>query len=136
MMSTGWAQMHRDLRHAASAEGLIVDVRYNRGGHTSQLVLSRLTKQLVGWTFGRHYEEPGTYPIGAPRGPVVFVANEFSGSDGDIVNAAAQAMGLGPVVGVRTWGGVVGIDGRFRSSTGRRSPNRATRSGSKARSGA
>ena len=114
MMSTGWAQMHRDLRHAASAEGLIVDVRYNRGGHTSQLVLSRLAKQLVGWTFGRHYEEPGTYPIGAPRGPVVFVANEFSGSDGDIVNAAAQAMGLGPVVGVRTWGGVVGIDGRFR----------------------
>ena len=47
------------------------------------------------------------------RGPVVFVANEFSGSDGDIVNAGAQAMGLGPVVGVRTWGGVVGIDGRF-----------------------
>ena len=114
MMSTGWAQMHRDLRHAASAEGLIVDVRYNRGGHTSQLVLSRLAKQLVGWSYGRYYEEPGSYPTGAPRGPVVFVANEFSGSDGDIVNAAAQAMGLGPVVGVRTWGGVVGIDGRFR----------------------
>jgi tricorn protease len=43
----------------------------------------------------------------------VLVTNEFAGSDGDIVNAAAQALGLGPVVGVRTWGGVVGIDGRF-----------------------
>ena len=43
----------------------------------------------------------------------MLVANEHSGSDGDIVNAAGQAMGLGPVVGVRTWGGVVGIDGRF-----------------------
>src|SRR5690606_30637724 len=41
------------------------------------------------------------------------VANENSGSDGDIIAAAAQEVGLGPVVGTRTWGGVVGIDGRF-----------------------
>ena len=41
------------------------------------------------------------------------VANQFSGSDGDIVNAAAQALDVGPVVGERTWGGVIGIDGRF-----------------------
>jgi tricorn protease len=113
MMSSGWAQLHRDLRHAARREGLIVDVRYNRGGHTSQLVLARISKELVGWTVARHYEEPGTYPDAAPRGPVVLVANEFSGSDGDIINAASQAVGVGPVVGVRTWGGVVGIDGRF-----------------------
>jgi len=113
MTSTGWAQMHRDLGHATRREGLIVDVRYNRGGHTSQLVLSRLAKQLVGWATARHYQEPSSYPEASPRGPVVLVANEFSGSDGDIINAAAQAVGLGPVVGARTWGGVVGIDGRF-----------------------
>jgi len=46
--------------------------------------------------------------------PVVAVANEFSGSDGDIVNAAIKALGLGPVVGTRTWGGVIGIDSRYR----------------------
>jgi tricorn protease len=114
MMSTGWAQLHRDLRHAARREGLIVDVRYNRGGHTSQLVLSRLTKRLVGWTYGRHNEVLQSYPQAAPRGPVVLVANEYSGSDGDIINAAIQAVGGSPVVGVRTWGGVVGIDGRFK----------------------
>jgi len=113
MMSYGWAQLHRDLRRATRAEGLIADVRYNRGGHTSQLVVARLAAQVVSWDFGRHYAEPGTYPAHAPRGPVVLVANEHSGSDGDIVNAAAQAMGIGPVVGMRTWGGVVGIDGRF-----------------------
>ncbi|HZD22822.1 MAG TPA: S41 family peptidase [Acidimicrobiia bacterium] len=113
MMSTGWAQLHRDLAHATRREGLIVDVRYNRGGHTSQLVLARLSKQLVGWVTARHYQELFTYPESSPRGPVVLVANEYSGSDGDIVNAAAQAMEVGPVVGVRTWGGVVGIDGRF-----------------------
>ena len=113
MMSTGWAQLHRDFRHATRREGLIVDVRYNRGGHTSQLVLARLAKKLVGWTTARHYREAESYPIDSPRGPVVLVANEYSGSDGDIINAAGQAVGLGPVVGVRTWGGVVGIDGRF-----------------------
>lgn len=61
----------------------------------------------------RHYADRFSYPVDAPRGPVVFVANEHSGSDGDIVNAAAQALGIGPVVGVRTWGGVIGIDGRY-----------------------
>jgi tricorn protease len=113
MTSTGWAQLHRDLRHATRREGLIVDVRYNRGGHTSQLVLARISKQLVGWVTGRHYEEVSSYPVASPRGPIVLVANEFAGSDGDIINAASQAVGVGPVVGVRTWGGVVGIDGRF-----------------------
>src|SRR6266567_2607459 len=45
------------------------------------------------------------------RGPMVTVADEFAGSDGDIVTAAVKLLGLGPVVGTRTWGGVVGIDG-------------------------
>ena len=57
---------------------------------------------------------PYSYPQDAPRGPVVAVANEFSGSDGDIVNAAIKALGIGPVVGTRTWGGVIGIDSRYR----------------------
>ncbi len=113
MMSYGWAQLHRDLRLASEAEGIVADVRYNRGGHTSQLVITRLAARVVGWATSRHYAASTTYPERAPRGPVVMVANEFSGSDGDIVNAAAQALGVGPVVGVRTWGGVVGIDGRF-----------------------
>ncbi|MBL0887075.1 S41 family peptidase [Myceligenerans indicum] len=113
MTSTGWAQMFRDLRQAVRCEGLVVDVRFNGGGHTSQLVISRISQRIVGWSRARHFERPMPYPDGAPRGSVVLVANEHSGSDGDIVNAAAQALGVGPVVGVRTWGGVVGIDGRF-----------------------
>ncbi|HEV6951792.1 MAG TPA: S41 family peptidase [Promicromonospora sp.] len=113
MMSTGWAQLHRDLRLATEREGVVVDVRFNGGGHTSQLVIARLAARVVGWELNRHYGRPATYPDRAPRGPVVLVTNEYAGSDGDIVNAAAQALGIGPVVGVRTWGGVVGIDGRF-----------------------
>ncbi|GAA4834833.1 S41 family peptidase [Garicola koreensis] len=113
MMATGWAQLHRDLQQATRAEGLVADVRYNRGGHTSQLVIARLAQRVIAWARARHSQHASPYPSGAPRGPVVLVANQFSGSDGDIVNAAAQALQVGPVIGERTWGGVIGIDGRF-----------------------
>ncbi|GFZ87983.1 S41 family peptidase [Nesterenkonia alkaliphila] len=113
MQVAGWAQLHRDLHHAARGEGVLADMRYNGGGHTSQLVIAKLAQQVVAWNVVRHTKTAMPYPESAPRGPVVLLANEYSGSDGDIVNAVAQAIELGPVVGVRTWGGVVGIDGRF-----------------------
>ncbi|WP_411087659.1 S41 family peptidase [Streptomyces sp. 061-3] len=113
MVGSGWAQLHRDLRVEVAREGLVVDVRENRGGHTSQLVVEKLARRIVGWDLPRGMQ-PYSYPGDAPRGPVVAVANEFSGSDGDIVNAAIKALRIGPVVGTRTWGGVVGIDSRYR----------------------
>ncbi|MFJ3652077.1 S41 family peptidase [Streptomyces nigra] len=112
MQAPGWAQIHRDLRVEVTREGLVVDVRENGGGHTSQLVVEKLARRIVGWEMPRGMR-PNSYPMDAPRGPVVAVANEFSGSDGDIVNAAIKALGLGPVVGTRTWGGVIGIDSRY-----------------------
>ncbi|MFC3578054.1 S41 family peptidase [Streptomyces yaanensis] len=113
MVGSGWAQLHRDLRVEVAREGLVVDVRENRGGHTSQLVVEKLARRIVGWDLPRGMRAY-SYPDDAPRGPVVAVANEFSGSDGDIVNAAVKALGIGPVVGTRTWGGVIGIDSRYR----------------------
>ncbi|MDT0439378.1 MULTISPECIES: S41 family peptidase [Streptomyces] len=113
MIGSGWAQLHRDLRIEVAREGLVVDVRENRGGHTSQLVVEKLARRIVGWDLPRGLRA-SSYPEDAPRGPVVAVADEFSGSDGDIVNAAIKALGIGPVVGTRTWGGVIGIDSRYR----------------------
>jgi tricorn protease len=112
MVGSGWAQIHRDLRVEVAREGLVVDVRENRGGHTSQLVVEKLARRIVGWDLPRGLPAM-SYPQDAPRGPIVAVANEFSGSDGDIVNAAIKALGIGPVVGTRTWGGVVGIDSQY-----------------------
>ncbi|MET8448494.1 S41 family peptidase [Streptomyces sp. NPDC005209] len=112
MQAPGWAQIHRDLRVEVAREGLVVDVRENRGGNTSQLIVEKLARRIVGWVLPRGMR-PRSYPQDAPRGPVVAVANEFSGSDGDIVNAAIKALGIGPVVGTRTWGGVIGIDSRY-----------------------
>ena len=113
MVANGWAQLHRDLRVEVQREGLIVDLRENRGGHLSQLVVEKLGRTIIGWQVTRNGHLAESYPGDAPRGPVVAVANEFSGSDGDIVNAAIKTLGIGPVVGVRTWGGVIGIDMRY-----------------------
>jgi len=110
MQSGGWAQLHRDLRIEMMCDGLIVDVRANRGGHTSQLVVEKLARRIVGWVTARGWE-PQSYPGDARRGPMVAVCDMFAGSDGDIVVAAIRSLGLGTVVGTRTWGGVIGMDG-------------------------
>jgi tricorn protease len=110
MMGEGWAHLHRDLRTEMGRDALIIDVRGNRGGHTSQLIVEKLARRIIGWDYAR-YMRPESYPEDAPRGPVVALADEFAGSDGDIVTAAIKVMGLGPVIGARTWGGVIGING-------------------------
>jgi tricorn protease len=112
MMAPGWAQLHRDLSRETSRDGLVLDVRGNGGGHTSQLVVEKLARKVIGWDAARH-RQATTYPEDAPRGPVVAIADELAGSDGDIVTAAIKRLGIGPVVGVRTWGGVIGIDSRY-----------------------
>jgi tricorn protease len=112
MTGEGWAQFHRDLRTEMARDLLILDVRYNRGGHVSELVVERLARRIIGWDLARGLR-PETYPHDAPRGPVVAVANEFAGSDGDVITAAIRTLGLGPVVGTRTWGGVIGIGDGF-----------------------
>jgi tricorn protease len=110
MMGEGWAHFHRDLRTEMRCDALIVDARGNRGGHVSQLVVEKLARRVIGWDAPRGLL-PQTYPEDAPRGPLVALADEFAGSDGDIVAAAIRTLGLGPIIGTRTWGGVIGIDG-------------------------
>ena len=110
MMGEGWAHFHRDMRTEMARDGLIFDVRGNSGGHTSALIVEKLSRRIIGWDMGR-WRQPETYPEEARRGPMVTVADEFAGSDGDIVTAAIRLLGLGPVVGTRTWGGVIGIEG-------------------------
>ncbi len=111
MMGEGWAHFHRDLRTEMARDGLIFDVRGNSGGHISELVVEKLARRVIAWGMGR-WLRPETYPQEARRGPLVTVADEFAGSDGDIVTAAIKLLALGPVVGTRTWGGVIGIEGR------------------------
>jgi tricorn protease len=117
MVSEGWADFHRDLRSEMVRDALVVDVRGNSGGHTSQLVVEKLARRVIAWDVSRGLL-PVTYPEDAPRGPLVALADECAGSDGDIVTAAIRILGLGPVVGARTWGGVIGYDSEHELADG------------------
>jgi tricorn protease len=104
----GYAEFHRGLMAELGREALVVDVRYNGGGHVSQLLLEKLARRPIGYDI-RRWGTPTTYPAEAPRGPLVALTNEYAGSDGDIFSHSFKLMGLGPLVGKRTWGGVIGI---------------------------
>lgn len=92
-------------------EGLVVDVRNNGGGNVSQMLIERLGHRLLGTAFARNDQFTQTYPRTVFNGPMVCLLNENSASDGDIFPWMFRAAGLGPLIGKRSWGGVVGISG-------------------------
>jgi tricorn protease len=87
-----------------------VDVRYNRGGHVSPLLLEKLARKRVGYDVSRYSNKPMPYPPESVAGPLVAITNQFAGSDGDIFSHCFKLYKLGPLVGKRTWGGVIGIN--------------------------
>jgi tricorn protease len=89
-------------------EGLVIDDRYNGGGNISQMVVNRLARKLLLCAFARTTGF-STYPAGMYYGHLVCLLNETSASDGDIFPAAFRGAHLGPLIGKRSWGGVVGI---------------------------
>ena len=117
MMARGFAEFHRHYLRDYDCDGLIVDVRYNSGGHVSQLLLEKLCRQRLGASFTRWF---GVYPFPyqSPAGPMVALTNEFAGSDGDIFSHTFKMRKAGPLIGRRTWGGVIGISPRHRLADG------------------
>ncbi|MCS6989359.1 MAG: PDZ domain-containing protein [Chloroherpetonaceae bacterium] len=109
MQAWGYAEFHRAYLAEYDCEGLIVDVRFNGGGHVSQLLLEKLNRKRLGYDVSRWNEHPEPYPAYATFGNVVALTNEFAGSDGDIFSHSFKMMKLGTLVGKRTWGGVIGI---------------------------
>jgi tricorn protease len=105
----GFAEFHRGYLSEFERDGLVVDVRYNRGGHVSPLLLEKLARKRVGYDVSR-YGPPAPYPPESVGGPMVALTNQFAGSDGDIFSHCFKLYGLGTLVGMRTWGGVIGIN--------------------------
>jgi tricorn protease len=108
MVGAGFAEFHRYFAVECDRDGLIVDVRYNRGGHVSQLLLEKVARKRIAYDLQR-WGPPMPYPGESPAGPVVCLTNEHAGSDGDIFSHNFKQMRIGPLVGARTWGGVIGI---------------------------
>jgi tricorn protease len=104
----GYAMFHRYYATEVDRPGLVIDVRFNGGGHVSQLLLEKLVRRRIGYDAPRHMAR-FPYPDDAPMGPMVALTNEYAGSDGDIFSHAFKAYQLGPLIGKRTWGGVIGI---------------------------
>jgi tricorn protease len=93
-------------------EGLVVDVRANGGGNVSRMLIERLRRKLLGVNYARTDDMGNTYPDGVFIGPMVALLDQNSASDGDIFPYMFREAGLGPLIGKRSWGGVVGISGR------------------------
>ncbi len=104
----GYSEFHRGFLSEVGRGALIVDVRFNGGGHVSQLILEKLARKRIGYGLARH-GMPEPYPLYSVGGPIVALTNENAGSDGDIFSHGFKLMKLGPLIGKRTWGGVVGI---------------------------
>ena len=113
MSAEGYAEFHRGFLVEYDRDALIIDVRVNGGGHVSGLLLEKLARKRVGYDFPR-WAAPRPYPDESPAGPMVALTNELAGSDGDIFSHTFKLMKLGPLVGKRTWGGVIGIWPRHR----------------------
>ncbi len=71
----------------------------------------------MGYDYAR-WEPPVPYPDESPRGPLVALANELAGSDGDMFCHAFKLLKLGPLLGKRTWGGVIGTSPRHALADG------------------
>ena len=108
MGRSGYAEFHRGYLAEVSYPGLLIDVRYNTGGHVSQLLLEKLSRRRIGYDVPR-WGTPHPYPDASVLGPMIAVTNENAGSDGDIFSHCFKLMELGLLVGKRTWGGVIGI---------------------------
>jgi tricorn protease len=108
MGPNGYAEFHRGYLAEVDKDGLVIDVRFNGGGSVSALILEKLARRRLGYDVQR-WGGLSPYPVESVAGPLVALTNEYAGSDGDIFCHSFKMLGLGPLVGKRTWGGVIGI---------------------------
>ncbi len=108
MGANGFAEFHRLYLAETDRDAMVVDVRFNRGGHVSQLLIEKLNRKRIAYDIPR-WSQPEPYPSSSVAGPIVALTNQHAGSDGDIFSHVFKLMKLGTLIGKRTWGGVIGI---------------------------
>lgn len=106
----GMAAFDRDFYSQLDRQGVVLDERYNGGGQVANYVIDVLSRQRMSYWMNRE-KWLAQSPFGMIEGPKVMIINESAGSGGDWMPWTFQNRGVGPLVGTRTWGGLVGISG-------------------------
>jgi tricorn protease len=106
----GLANFNRYFFAQIGKEAVIVDERYNGGGLIADYVIDYLRRPLSGY-FTQREGDDFTTPLGAIFGPKVMLINEYAGSGGDAMPWLFRDAKIGPLIGKRTWGGLVGVNG-------------------------
>ena len=104
----GQADLVRQFTSQATRDGLIVDERWNQGGQLPDRFVELMTRQRVMHLAFRYQDRPVTWPVGTHFGPKAMLINGWAGSGGDAFPFFFREMGAGPLIGERTWGGLIG----------------------------
>jgi tricorn protease len=108
--NSGYESFTRYFYPQANKEALILDERHNSGGSVADYYIDVLQKKLIAYWVMRYGADMKT-PSGSIQGPKVMLADEDAGSGGDLLPWMFRKFQVGPIVGTRTWGGLVGILG-------------------------
>ena len=103
----GFNEFIRAFYPQFNKEGLIIDARYNSGGWPPSPMIERLSRQVLN-LWGRREGKSWLSPMTAPHGRMVCLINGYAGSGGDAFPYYFREQGLGPLIGMTTWGGLVG----------------------------
>lgn len=106
----GYTYFNRYYFAQQDRQGAVIDERYNGGGSIADHIVDLLSRSLFGY-FNNPVgdRQPWTAPNAAIWGPKVMIVNDAAGSGGDMLPYMFRHRGIGPLVGTRTWGGLVGI---------------------------
>lgn len=106
----GYTSFNRYFFSQVGKEGAIIDERFNEGGQLADYIIDHLRRPMMSKVVTREGHDWSS-PSEAIYGPKVMIINEMSGSGGDALPWYFRKAGIGPLIGKRTWGGLVGIGG-------------------------
>jgi tricorn protease len=106
----GWLNFNRFYFAQVGKQGAVIDERYNHGGEVADYIIDMLNRPLRNCAISRE-GEAFCSPLAQIYGPKTMIINEMSGSGGDALPWMFKQDKIGPLVGARTWGGLVGIYG-------------------------
>ena len=108
--AAGYASFVRYFFAQQNKEGAVIDERYNHGGMVADYIVGELTRRITGG-YATRDGASSTSPLAGLYGPKVMLINESAGSGGDALPYNFRANQIGPLIGTRTWGGLVGTTG-------------------------